>query len=57
VFFRGRKITPSDFDSTTQTWHGRAVTENGPGWSMSSTRSPGITRCSLQSTHCFGAVR
>ena len=34
VFFRGRKITPSDFDSTTQTWYRRAVAENGPGWSM-----------------------
>src|SRR5271155_3047576 len=34
VMFRGREITPSDFDATTQTWYQRAVAEDGPGWSM-----------------------
>jgi len=32
--FRGREITPSDFDATLQTWYKRAVAEDGPGWSM-----------------------
>jgi adenylate cyclase len=34
VFFRGRAITPSDFDASRQSWYQRAVTEDGPGWSM-----------------------
>ena len=34
VMFRGREITPSDYEATAQTWYQRAVTENGPGWSM-----------------------
>ena len=34
VLFRGREITPSDFDATAQTWYKRAVAEDGPGWSM-----------------------
>ena len=34
VLFRGREITPSDFDATAQTWYKRAVAEDGPGWSI-----------------------
>jgi len=34
VLFRGREITPSDYESTAQGWYQRAVAENGPGWSM-----------------------
>ena len=34
VMFRGREITPSAFEATTQTWYQRAVAEDGPGWSM-----------------------
>jgi adenylate cyclase len=34
VFFRGRAITPSDFDASRQSWYQRAVSEDGPGWSM-----------------------
>src|SRR5215471_20699926 len=34
VLFRGRAITPSDFEATAQSWYQRAVSENGPGWSM-----------------------
>lgn len=34
VLFRGREITPSEFDATVQTWYKRAVAEDGPGWSM-----------------------
>src|SRR5713226_570307 len=34
VMYRGREITPSDFEATTQTWYQRAVAEDGPGWSM-----------------------
>ena len=34
VLFRGRAITPSDYETTAQTWFQRAVAENGPGWSM-----------------------
>jgi adenylate cyclase len=34
ILFRGREITPSDFDATAQTWYKRAVAEDGPGWSM-----------------------
>src|ERR1700751_827744 len=34
VMFRGRTITPSDYEATTQTWYQRAVAEDGPGWSM-----------------------
>src|SRR5216683_4327136 len=34
VMFRGRDITPSDYQTTEQAWYQRAVTENGPGWSM-----------------------
>lgn len=34
VLFRGREITPSDYDATTQAWYQRAVAEDGPGWSM-----------------------
>ena len=34
ILFRGREITPSDYDATTQAWYQRAVTEDGPGWSM-----------------------
>jgi adenylate cyclase len=34
VMFRGREITPSDYEATAQTWYQRAVAENGPGWSM-----------------------
>ena len=34
ILFRGREITPSDYDATAQAWYQRAVTEDGPGWSM-----------------------
>jgi adenylate cyclase len=34
VMFRGREITPSDYQATAQTWYQRAVAEDGPGWSM-----------------------
>ena len=34
VLFRGREITPSDYQATAQTWYQRAVAEDGPGWSM-----------------------
>jgi adenylate cyclase len=34
VMFRGRKITPSDYEATAQPWYRRAVAEDGPGWSM-----------------------
>jgi adenylate cyclase len=34
VIFRGREITPSDYDATAQHWYRRAVAEDGPGWSM-----------------------
>jgi adenylate cyclase len=34
VMFRGREITPSDYEATAQPWYRRAVAENGPGWSM-----------------------
>lgn len=34
TLFRGREITPSNFDATAQTWYKRAIAENGPGWSM-----------------------
>ena len=34
VIFRGREVTPSDFEATAQPWYERAVTEDGPGWSM-----------------------
>jgi len=34
VIFRGREITPSDFEATGQSWYQRAVAEDGPGWSM-----------------------
>src|SRR6516162_8431273 len=34
VLFRGREITPSDYEATAQTWYQRAVAEDGPGWSM-----------------------
>ena len=34
MVFRGRETAPSDFDVTAQTWYQRAVTEDGPGWSM-----------------------
>jgi adenylate cyclase len=34
VIFRGREITPSDYEATAQSWYQRAVAENGPGWSM-----------------------
>jgi adenylate cyclase len=34
VMFRGREITPSDYEATAQPWYQRAVAENGPGWSM-----------------------
>jgi adenylate cyclase len=34
VLFRGREITPSDYDATAQAWYQRAVAEDGPGWSM-----------------------
>jgi len=34
TLFRGREITPSNFDATAQTWYKRAVADNGPGWSM-----------------------
>jgi adenylate cyclase len=34
VLFRGREITPSNYEATAQTWYQRAVAENGPGWSM-----------------------
>ena len=33
VMFRGREITPSDYQATAQTWYQRAVEEDGPGWS------------------------
>jgi adenylate cyclase len=32
--FRGRAITPSDYEATAQPWYQRAIAENGPGWSM-----------------------
>ncbi len=32
--FRGREITPSDYEATAQPWYQRAVAEDGPGWSM-----------------------
>ena len=34
ILFRGREITPSDYNATAQAWYQRAVTEDGPGWSM-----------------------
>jgi adenylate cyclase len=34
VLFRGREITPSDYQATEQAWYQRAVAEDGPGWSM-----------------------
>jgi len=34
VMFRGREITPSDYEATAQPWYQRAVDEDGPGWSM-----------------------
>jgi adenylate cyclase len=34
VLFRGREITPSDYEATAQPWYRRAVDEDGPGWSM-----------------------
>jgi hypothetical protein len=34
VTFRGREIAPSDYEATAQRWYQRAVTEDGPGWSM-----------------------
>jgi adenylate cyclase len=34
ILFRGREITPSDYEATAQAWYQRAVAENGPGWSM-----------------------
>src|SRR5262249_31077303 len=34
VLFRGREITPSDYEATAQAWYQRAVGEDGPGWSM-----------------------
>jgi adenylate cyclase len=34
VLFRGREITPSDYEATAQAWYQRAVAEDGPGWSM-----------------------
>jgi adenylate cyclase len=34
VLFRGREITPSDYQATAQAWYQRAVAEDGPGWSM-----------------------
>ena len=34
VLFRGREITPSEYQATAQTWYQRAVAEDGPGWSM-----------------------
>ena len=42
IIFRGRELTPSDFEATAQTWYQRAVAEDGPGWSMLST-SPTAT--------------
>ena len=33
VMFRGREITPSDYQATAQIWYQRAVAEDGPGWS------------------------
>jgi adenylate cyclase len=34
VMFRGREITPSEYEATAQPWYQRAVAEDGPGWSM-----------------------
>jgi adenylate cyclase len=34
VMFRGRQITPSDYEATAQPWYQRAAAEDGPGWSM-----------------------
>ena len=34
ILFRGREITPSDYQATAQSWYQRAVAEDGPGWSM-----------------------
>jgi adenylate cyclase len=34
VLFRGREITPTDYNATEQAWYKRAVAEDGPGWSM-----------------------
>src|SRR5215813_5211443 len=34
VLFRGREITPSDYQATAQAWYQRAVAEDGPGWRM-----------------------
>jgi adenylate cyclase len=34
VIFRGRTITPSDYEATAQPWYERAVAEHGPGWSV-----------------------
>lgn len=34
VMFRGREITPSDYQATMQPWYQRAVADNGPVWSM-----------------------
>ncbi len=36
VLFRGREITPSDYEATAQPWDQRAIAEDGPGWSMTS---------------------
>src|SRR6201982_59126 len=36
VLFRGREITPSDYEATAQAGYERAVAEDGPGWSMRS---------------------
>lgn len=33
VMFRGREITPSDYQATAEAWYRRAVAEDGPGWS------------------------
>ncbi len=34
VLFRGRVLSPDEFDAATQPWYRRAVDENGPGWSL-----------------------
>ena len=33
VMFRGREITPSDYQATMQPWYQRAIADNGPVWS------------------------
>src|SRR5207245_1463807 len=33
VLFRGREVTPSDYQATAEAWYQRAVKEDGPGWS------------------------